>query len=356
MINLVFTIGTLKMGGAEIFITNLIRDISKVKYKISLIVLDKKNNTILEEQLQMLGISVYYLNKKEGFRPLTLIKMMKLLKQIKPNIIHGNIGGMIYCLPYLFFFRKTKAVHTCHTYPSIEYGKYKRLVLKYFYLRKKIIPVLITNIYLKEFIKLYKIKVENIIIINNGIDYDKFYYKREFNNDVIRLGHVGRFEVVKNHQLIIDLYFLLKRNNFNVSLRLVGDGSLYNKYKNLLSDEDVFFIKETLDVNQELKKIDYFIFPSFYEGFPLSVIEAMASGAIIITSGVGGIAEIVVDGENGYICDYYLDCYYDVIKGLFSNINKKIEISNNNNMKAKQYSLTTMVEKYESIYSEVIKC
>ncbi len=118
MIKTVYTIGTLLVGGAEVFLTNLISKLNLNKYDVSIIVLDKENNTFLEKKLNDLGIKIYYLNKKDGFRPFTFIKIYRLLKTINPKIIHGNIGGMIYALPYVFLKKNIKVIHTTHTLAS----------------------------------------------------------------------------------------------------------------------------------------------------------------------------------------------------------------------------------------------
>lgn len=350
MVNITFTIGTLLTGGAEVFVVNLIKNLDRNKFRISLIVLDKKNNTFLEDIVEGLGIKIYYMNKPEGFSFKTMFRIYKLLKKIKPDIIHGNIGGIIYVLLYLFLSKNVKAVHTAHTLAKYEFGRFKRIVLKYFYKRKKIIPVVISINNYEEFISTYNLKDNQVILISNGVDVDKFACIRDFNKEPIRLGHVGRFEEVKNHKMIMLIYEKLLELGYSVTLRLVGKGSLLAEYREKYKDK-VEFVEETANVEEELKKIDIFVFPSIYEGMPLSLIEAMASGCIIVASNVGGINSLIEDDVNGYkFSSDELDNYVNSIKRLILNPNKMVEISNNNIKKSKLYSLDVMVKKYEDLY------
>lgn len=354
MKKIVYTIGTLLTGGAEVFVVNLIKALDKTKFKIYLIVLDKKNNTFLEDIIDRLGIDVYYLNKKAGFSLKTYFKVNKILRIIKPDIIHGNIGGIIYILLYIIFNKKTKVIHTSHTSPKMEFGGLKRYILNYFYKRKKIIPVVISKENYIEYLKTYRIKEELLHLINNGVDTNKFKTNRNFNGDTIRLGHIGRFEEVKNHKLIVEMYKELRKKN-NISLRLVGAGSLLNIIKEKLENEKVVFIEETKKVEEELKLIDIFVFPSLYEGLPLSLIEAMASGCVIVASDVGGIKDLIENGINGY--KYKSDdlmAFVMKIQDLINNRNMMQEISNNNISKAKLFSLDKMVNEYIKLYLKEI--
>lgn len=349
MIKIVFTIGTLLIGGAEKFLVNLISKLNKRKYEIYVIVLDKKNNTFLETELEEKGINIYYLNKKEGFSLKTFIKVYKILKKIKPHIIHGNIGGMIYSLPYVFFNNHIRVIHTTHTLASIEYGRIKRLILRYFYKKKKILPVVISNINKDEFIKIYKISPSLVYLIPNGVDLSECNKNHQFSNTTIRLGHIGRFEEVKNHQVIFQVYNELKRKRYNVSLILIGDGSLFNHYREKY--QEVSFIRSTDDVNRYLENIDFFLFPSKYEGLPLAVIEAMASGCIVIASDVGGLDELITNDINGFKLNFDdVAGFIEKIEYLFRNRKKLNDISHNNKIKAYNYSLDKMVKMYEELY------
>lgn len=135
-------------------------------------------------------------------------------------------------------------------------------------------------------------------IIRNGIDVKKYEFNqisrsniRNFLkwNDKIILGHVGNFVPVKNHKFIIDIFSELIAYNDNYRLVLIGNKlETYNetveycKHKNLI--EKVVFTGSIPNVNEYLCAVDIIIMPSLFEGVPLALMEAQASGLICLVS------------------------------------------------------------------------
>ena len=93
------------------------------------------------------------------------------------------------------------------------------------------------------------------------------------------------------------------------------------------------------------------MFPSLYEGLPLSLIEAMASGCVIVASSVGGINDLIVDGKNGYkIKNYDVDEYVKIIEMLINDRNLMETISLNNKLDVQKYSIKKTLMLYEELY------
>ncbi|NLD25780.1 MAG: glycosyltransferase [Acholeplasmataceae bacterium] len=350
MIKLAISIGTLQIGGAEIFVVNLLKHLDYSRYKVLLVVLSKKYDTYLEKEIARLPIEIVFMDKPEGFRPRIMCRIYRILKVFKPDLLHGNIGGLIYFLPYLIFHR-LKMIHTVHTLANIEFKGVKRRIIYYCYRKKKIIPVATSRAVLESIRKLYKL--EEVILIPNGIDVKRFRCQRDYLYKKVTIGHVGRFEAVKNHQTIIKTFFLLRLTNPNLRLRLVGNGSLYSYYKDLLENEkDVEMVGASPQVFEELRGIDIFLFPSRYEGMPLALLEAMASGCVIVASKIGGIVDLVEPGENGVLID---DCddaeaFARAIKDLLKDKEKMKAISQNNQRKAEDFDLIKMQGSYQKLY------
>lgn len=132
-------------------------------------------------------------------------------------------------------------------------------------------------------------------VINNGKEIDKFLYNEEVRNkcrknlniyDQIVIGHVGRFNMQKNHEYLIDIFANL--NDKNYVLLLIGKGSLFDEVKekvNRLNLQDkVIFIGETNEVYKYLQAMDIFVFPSKFEGLPNVLLEAQIAGLPIYAS------------------------------------------------------------------------
>ncbi|HZH58317.1 MAG TPA: glycosyltransferase family 1 protein [Metabacillus sp.] len=139
---------------------------------------------------------------------------------------------------------------------------------------------------------LFKNKAKSSKLLKNGIDMEKFTFSKKtrekireelgIEKDSLVLGHVGRFNHQKNHAFLIDIFNELKKVESKSYLVLVGDGTLRSdieeKVKRLRLEEKVKFLGVRSDINRLLQAFDLFIFPSFHEGLPVTLIEAQGSG------------------------------------------------------------------------------
>lgn len=137
-----------------------------------------------------------------------------------------------------------------------------------------------------------------ITLINNAIEAEKFRFNKEIsakkrkelniNKNQFVIGHVGSFRYAKNQEFLIDIFKEIHKKYSSAVLCLVGSGKLEkkikNKVKSLNIEENVKFLGLRNDVNQLLMVFDVFLFPSRYEGLPVTLIEAQASGLEIVAS------------------------------------------------------------------------
>lgn len=136
---------------------------------------------------------------------------------------------------------------------------------------------------------------EHFKLLHNGINPRKYIYSEEIRNDVRKnlhlqdkfvLGHVGALKKVKNQIRLIEI--LNDINDDRYVLLLIGDGEdkdkLVNRVKQLNLEDKVFFLGNRTDVSELLQAIDVFVFPSFFEGIPMALIEAQTVGIPIIAS------------------------------------------------------------------------
>ncbi len=145
---------------------------------------------------------------------------------------------------------------------------------------------------------LYSRKAEDAYILPNGIDCEKFAYSPDAQLQVRRglristntlvVGHVGRFVHQKNHAFLIDTFAKLQHMVKDSILILVGDGPLRKamelKVENLRLTEKVRFLGIRSDIENILQAFDVFVFPSFHEGLPVTLIEAQGVGLPCVIS------------------------------------------------------------------------
>lgn len=143
--------------------------------------------------------------------------------------------------------------------------------------------------------------VENgkVTFIKNGVETARFQFNEEVRKDVRReIGaedkivfcHVGRFMQQKNHKFLIEIFNEIYRQNSNTMLIMAGDGELKDECiqlaKNLGIENAVKFLGVRGDVERILQGADLFLFPSLWEGLPLTIVEAQAAGIPIVMSDV----------------------------------------------------------------------
>jgi len=134
-------------------------------------------------------------------------------------------------------------------------------------------------------------------IVTNSIEVDRFKFKNEnrekyrkiFNiENKLVIGHVGRFTYAKNHIFLLHIFAEICKKNNNSVLILVGDGPILNNIievsKELNINDHVLFLGSHSDVNELLNAMDIFLFPSLWEGLPVTIIEAQTAGLPCIIS------------------------------------------------------------------------
>ena len=134
-------------------------------------------------------------------------------------------------------------------------------------------------------------KASDVTLLNNGVDLNYFTYlpegrisiRNEFSlEDKLVVGHIGRFNIQKNHKYLLEVFKELSEQRDDAVLLLVGIGALESEIRALVSEmglkEKVIFAGQRFDIPALLSAMDVFVFPSFHEGMPNTVIEAQATG------------------------------------------------------------------------------
>jgi glycosyltransferase EpsF len=298
-------ISSLSAGGVESLVVSLYENIDRDKFQFDFAVFNP-NNQIHKEKLEGLGANIYFiadagsktsLYSKIAWRFKAVFNYIKILRKKKYDAVHchyyNNFG------PYILFAAisniPVRIVHSHNAGSNNESWK-RKLFRKYW------------NFLNFDFLITHKVACSNyaaswlygkaqfnndkIITIYNGIDMSKFSFsshkKIDMQDKIIQFVTVGRFNIQKNHSFLIDLFFEMSLVKENIFLNIVGLGPFENKLKNQVKslnlDAKVRFYEFDTNIPQLLRRMDYFLLPSLWEGFPITALEAQAAGLPIFIS------------------------------------------------------------------------
>jgi glycosyltransferase involved in cell wall biosynthesis len=345
---------SLGVGGAESMVAQLAANIDKSHFDVYVISMHSSEGTIIEKRFAENRINVSFLNHDTAPNVSALLKLFMQLNKIKPDIVHTHMSAFIYTIPWIFLNRK-KILHTIHNRPIYEFSQKLRSIIKALYHMNKAIPIAISDTIAKETKDVYKIKEDKIEVIYNPVDiskYNKSSIKRKKGEDVTFIN-VARFTSVKNQSLLIDAFSKVREQIKNVKLILVGDGELRNAVEkkvaqNGLSDV-VEFTGNIQNVAEKLRSADAFVLPSRYEGLPLTILEAMASGLPIIATNVGGVPDIVKD--NGVLFkDNDLDSLVAAMLKLARDLLLREQMGKKSILYVEKFDVKTIADQYQLLY------
>lgn len=300
-IRVLHVVGIMNRGGTENLLMNLYRKIDKSKIQFDFLV-HQKMEGVFDQEIESLGGKVYhidYVTKVGHFKyKKNLLDFFNSHLGYSIVQVHMNaMNGLV--LKSAKDAKIPIRISHCH---STKHGSsmlgtlYKKYVAM-------IIPNVATHFWgcsyeAGKWLYGKKIADDKFMIFKNGIDLNNFVFKintqskirQELNIDSNHfvLGHIGRFQNMKNHDFLIDVFFDINRRKQNSLLLLVGDGDLKSKIEEKVNklgiEKAVRFLGVRSDVSDILHLIDAFIFPSFYEGFPVTLVEAQAMGVKCIVS------------------------------------------------------------------------
>ncbi|AGH42169.1 glycosyltransferase [Paraglaciecola psychrophila] len=329
----------------------------------SLLVLRKKKSTTEEKlnNFRNLGIDTRVVSGM--LHILTIHQLYKICKEYKPDIlvvhgfsehIWGRYAGLLAKVPHL--------IHVEHN--SRE--RYTWLRLKQAkWLSQYTAKIVGCSEGVKENLLRLGFPVDKVVSIPNGINLTRFEQPTHvpFEQRKAEIIMAARFARQKDQTSLIKAISLLKLKNIEVKLSFAGLGktahlvSAQKLVKKLNLEQQITFLGHCTNLPELLAHYQIFALSTHYEGMPLVLIEAMASGCAIVASEVVGVKEMFVHAEDGYLVEPQSpQALADAVEILLADKNFTAKMATNGQNKAQsQYSLERMAGEYKVLFRSLCK-
>ncbi|MCP5373308.1 MAG: TIGR03088 family PEP-CTERM/XrtA system glycosyltransferase [Hyphomicrobiales bacterium] len=357
-------IDRLDLGGMENGLVNIINNTPPGRYRHAVVCL--RDFTDFRRRIVRDDVQVHALGKRAGKDPAAYVKVWRLLRRLRPDIVHTrNLPTVEMVVPAAAAGVRCR-IHGEHGRDVLEpYGGNR----KYNRLRRAVSPLVSHYIAVSKDIESWLhgtigIPAAKVTQIYNGVDAVRFHPPAAAPAGPLVIGAAGRMEEIKDHLTLVRAFLLLAARvpdpRDRLRLVIVGDGSRRAAALDLLAAEgaaDLAWLPGARDdVPDQLRAMGVFVQPSINEGISNTILEAMATGLPVVATAVGGNVELVRDGATGALVPASDPAAMAAALGAYLDDPDRIARHGAAGRAAveRSYSLTAMVENYLAVYDRAL--
>lgn len=300
----------LSSGGAERFVVDLCNELISAHEVVLVVLFPLDQCGFLASEVNS-QVRLVCLNKRKGLDFGVLYRLHRLIRKERPQVVHSHLRAISYIFPAAFLFGGIVFLHTIHSDANVEaggrIGKFLRCIL---FASKRVHPVTISPESQQSFCNVYH--VPSHLIVNGRPSYlptatlseaRKSIDGLRINKDSVVLINVARIAWMKNQLRLAKAVDNLSRKGVNIELLIIGncqDQTIYEAIKNLRCPR-IHLLGECGNPRDYMEVCKVFCLPSIVEGMPITLIECFSVGAVPICTSVGGVSNMINDGENGVL-------------------------------------------------------
>lgn len=358
-------------GGAETVVLDLARNLDRDRFNVWVVLF---RPGWLFDQLKKDRLDVRVIASTRSFDLGFIFRLRRFCKENRIDLINSHLpGANMYC-SMIGKLAGLPVITTAHN-ELIMPGYEERFdAIKKFLTRRLAAKHVLVAEYMKDqYITEGNYSVDTIETIRNGIhfrprpDNQKLRSLRQelnLNEADILIGNVANFDPPKGQHHLIEAALLVCKKNPNAKFLLIGDereGEIADPLKERVASlgltDRILFLGFRTDVPDLLYLLDIFVLPSISEGLPLSIIEAKAAAKPIVATDVGGVSEVVTDGQNGYLVPPGDESSLaERLIKLAENADLRQTMGTNGYDEARaMFSMETMIGKYQDLFVRMIE-
>lgn len=358
----------LGMGGTELALLNVVRSLSDASFRHSVCAVRSCDSNIASLAVvdQVFDAS----NGRKGLE-LSLPRLMAVMKEYRPHVVHSRNWGSIEAIPAARLARVPVVVHSEHGY---ELDNLAGLPLRRRLFRRVVYSMVDAVFTVSKELRDYHarqawIPPERIRVIYNGVDTHRFVPDPRARSmtrkqlgvpeDAFVFGSVGRLVAIKDHGTLLRAGEVLQRRGRSIHILLVGSGPELDRLQKNVSHSPelrgrVHFAGTSHDVPNLLNAMDAFVLPSICEGMSNTLLEAMASGLPVLATRVGGNPEVLKDDGGWLFAPGDTDTLAARLEELARDHKLRRQLGDAGRLRVvRHFSLEHMAEQYRSLYFDL---
>jgi glycosyltransferase involved in cell wall biosynthesis len=368
-------IARMNVGGPAIIVAELMRELDSERFEVTLVTghcaedevdyLSEVATEIPVTRITALGRSVTILGDIKSF-----LTLLKIIRGFKPDIIHTHTAkaGVLGRIAGLIAYPRAKRIHTFHGH--LLHGYFSPLKTNFIILIERVLAsfsaalIAIGNQVKDDLLAVGVGNPNQYSVIFPGLEeldtQSKANARKELGLDVdnVYIAFVGRLTQIKRPDRLIEIARYLKNNHPKDQLLITGAGEKFAETQDTAMRESLpmLLLGWRNDIGRILSASDIVILCSDNEGIPLTLIQASQAGLPIISTNVGSVNEIVIDGETGLLVEANTQKLIQAVNELLSDPLKMAQFGLAGKARAKShFSLAGMIQAHEDLYSQAIE-
>lgn len=345
----------MNIGGMEKLLVQFARLADRQQFELAFISLQSRGK--LAPEIEDLNWPVYALDKPTGLRPGVLLKLVRRLRKLRPDVVHThNTAAFLYGTTAAKLAGVPRVIHTRH---GQRFGASARETAIFRFLSRFAHRVISVSEDGCRLTIAEGVADARAGWIHNGVDLDQFPYSGPDPDGPAVI--VARLSAEKDVATLVRAMHHIEQQRIEASdrglrLRIIGDGAMRQQLQSLAESLEVEsaieFLGERDDVPRLLARASMFVLPSLTEGISLTLLEAMAGGLPVVATAVGGNPEVVVDGRTGWLVPSQdPPAMAEAMLRIQRNRQRAIEMGRLGRERVEaQFSVQRMVEQYERQY------
>ena len=349
---------TLDHGGLEHLVVGISERLQRRGVRSPIVVLTRG---ALVGEARRRGLDVVEFNKHDGFDPLVIVRLARLLRRHRVDVVHThNLAPLVY---------GTLAARLCGA--ATVNTRHGRAPLEahplIWAMADRVVAV--SEDARRELLAHNRIAANKVRVVLNGIDLNP--YSRETHHSPLRkadfgipdavpvVGTVGRLSKEKDHHTLLMAFRQVSDTGSPAHLVIVGGGPLQADLGALIQrlglGARVHLLGSRSDVPDLLPLFDAFVLSSVMEGVSLTLLEAMAAGLPVVATRVGGTPEVVADGESGILVEAGTpEALSSALLSVLADAHVRQKMgARGREIAFRKFDIGRMVDEYGAIYGEV---